>query len=134
MTTGLCINPSKSKCLLLSRSKRAFDVSNIAIRRNFVESVSNLGIIFNGRQKFTVCLEIYGLLYIDSTPFAIRMQLPERFLISVLLHRKFSQAVIPMIYGIHIYNNITRYVFIKRRRDHTSTFSYRILELILIIY
>ena len=44
---GPCINPSKSKCLLLSRTKRTFDVPDNIIRGNkidFVESASNLGI------------------------------------------------------------------------------------------
>ena len=42
---GLCINPSKSKCLYLSRTKRAFNVPDIIIRGNkidFVESPYNL--------------------------------------------------------------------------------------------
>ena len=41
--SGLCINPSKSKCLLLSRTKRAFVVPDIIIRGNkinFVESAN----------------------------------------------------------------------------------------------
>ena len=41
---GLCINPSKSKCLLFSSTKRAFVASDIIIRGNrvdFVESATN---------------------------------------------------------------------------------------------
>ena len=46
------INPPKSKCLLLTRTNRAFAVPEIIIRGNkidFVESLTNLGIIFNSR-------------------------------------------------------------------------------------
>ena len=90
---GLCINPSKSKCLLLSRTKRAFDVSNIIIRGNkidFVESASNLGDIFNGRLTWSnhinvIVGKVYGMLrnlwaVIDVTPFVIRMQLTKTFI------------------------------------------------------
>ena len=60
--------------------------------------------------------KVYGVLrnlwaVIDSTPFAIWMQLAKTFLIPVLA-----------------YNNIARYVFIKGRRDHISQFYYRIFE------
>ena len=43
---------SKSKCLLLSRTKKAFDVPDIVIGGNkidFVEPATNLGVICNGR-------------------------------------------------------------------------------------
>ena len=56
---GLCINPSKSKCLLFSRTKRPFDVADIIIRGNkidFVESASNLGVIFNGPYRLNYLL------------------------------------------------------------------------------
>ena len=49
---GLRMNPSKSKCLLLSSTKIAFVVPNITIRGNkivIIESATNLGITFNGR-------------------------------------------------------------------------------------
>ena len=49
---GLRISPFKSKCLLISRTKRAFVVPNITIKGNkidVVESATNLGITFNGR-------------------------------------------------------------------------------------
>ena len=47
---GLCINPSKSKCSLLSKTKRAFHEPDIIIKGNkivFVESASNLGVILH---------------------------------------------------------------------------------------
>ena len=48
----LSINPSNSKCLLLSRTKTTFVVPDIIISGNkldFVESGTILGITFNGR-------------------------------------------------------------------------------------
>ena len=48
----LCINPFKSKRILLSRTERSFDVPDIIIRGNkidFIESASNLGVIFIDR-------------------------------------------------------------------------------------
>ena len=96
---GLCINLSKSKCLLLSKTKRAFDVPDIVIRGSkidFVESASNLSVIFNGRLTWSnhinfIVGKIYGMLrnlwaVIDSILFAIRKQLAGTFLIPVLLY------------------------------------------------
>ena len=94
----LCINPSKSKGLLLSRTKRAFDAPDIIIRRNkidFLESAFNMGVIFNDRltrsnHNNIIVDKVYDMLrnlwaVIDSTPFAIRMQWAKTFLIPVLL-------------------------------------------------
>ena len=65
---------------------------------------------------------------IDSTPFAIRMQLVEIYLIPVLFYgceifancdshdRKLNMA----------YNNIARYIFLKGHRDHISHLVYQI--------
>ena len=99
LANELCISPSKSKCLLLSRTKRAFDVPDIIIRRNkidFVEQATTLGVIFNGRLMWSnrinvIVDKVYGMrrnlwAVIDSTPFAIHMQLAKTFLIPVLLY------------------------------------------------
>ena len=61
---------------------------------DFVESVFNLGVIFNGRLTWSnyinvIMGKLYGMLrnlwaVIDSSPFAIRMQLDKTFLIPVL--------------------------------------------------
>ena len=40
-SNGLCINPSKSKCLLLSSTKRASDVPDIIIRGNKIDFVES---------------------------------------------------------------------------------------------
>ena len=101
----------------------------------------NRHLIFNGRLTWSNHInvtvgKVYGLLrnlwsVIDSTPFAIRMQLAKKFLIPALLYgseilancdtddrRKLNLA----------YNITARYVFVKGRRDHLSQFSYRIFE------
>ena len=127
------INPSKSKCLLLYYYQG--------------ESAFNLGIIFNGQLRCSNHINVivgkaYGLLrnlwaVIDSTPFAIHMQLAKTFLIPLLLYgseiftnydtddrRKLNLA----------YNNIVRNVFIKRCWDIYHNFLTGYLELILIIY
>ena len=103
---GFCLNPSKSKCLLLSRTEKAYHAPDIFIRGNkidFVKSTSNLDIIFKDRLTWSnhinvILGKVYGLfrkLYvvIDSTPFDICMQ---TFLIPALLsvYQKFSQTVI----------------------------------------
>ena len=67
---GLCINPSKSKCLLVSRTKRAIDVPDIIIRGNkidFAESASSRGVIFNGWLTWSnhinyIVRKVYGML------------------------------------------------------------------------
>ena len=131
---GLCINPSKSKCLLFSRTKREFDVPDIIIKGNkidFVESASNLGVMFNGRQKWSSDInvnvgKVYSMLrnlwaVIDWTPFPIRMQLITTFLIPFLL------------YGSEIFANCDTY---DRRKLETiyHNFLTGYLKLILIIY
>ena len=93
MLMDLYINPCKSKCLLLSGTKKTFDVYDIII--DFVESASNLGVIFNGPPTWpnhinVIVLKVNDMLknlwtVIDSTPFAIRMQLAKTFLIPVIL-------------------------------------------------
>ena len=87
------------KCLLLSRTKRVLAVSDIIIRWNkidFVESASNLSVIFNGRLTWSnyinvIVGKVYGVLrnlwaVIDLTPFTIRMRLAKTYLIPVVLY------------------------------------------------
>ena len=86
-------------CLLLSRTNKAFDVPDIIIRGNkidFVESATYLNIIFNGRLTWSnhinvIVCRAYSILQnlwviINSTHFAIRMQLAKTYLIPVLLY------------------------------------------------
>ena len=53
---GLCINPSKSKCIIHSMTDRSFVIPLLSIRGNqidFVKSATNLGIGFNGRLSWS---------------------------------------------------------------------------------
>ena len=84
---------------LLSRTNKPFVVPDIIITGNkidFVESASNLGIVFNGRLTwyniiYVIVDKVYGMLrnlwaIIYSSPFAIRMQLGKTFSIPILLY------------------------------------------------
>ena len=60
---------------------------------------------------------------VDSTPFVIRMQLAKTFLIPVLLYgfEIFANCDTDDRLKLNLaYNNIARYVFIKRWQDNTS--------------
>ena len=125
---GLCINPTKSKCILMDSSNR--NITNdiqINISSNVIEFVScskNLGVIFNSKLTWSNYIasavgKIYGMLrnlwaVKCSIPFGIRMLLAKTYLIPVLLYgceiyancdandlRKLKAS----------YNNIARYVF-----------------------
>ena len=85
------INLSKTKFKVLSKTNRLFVISELSMKRNkidFAKSVSNLGIVFNGRLLlFNHISAIIGRFYsrlrnlwavIDSTLFIIRMQLRSR--------------------------------------------------------
>ena len=113
-------------------------ILGLSIKRNkidYVESATNLGIVFNDRFSWSSHTSvIVGMLrnlwtVIDSTPFAIRKQLDKTYLIPVLLYgceifancdshdnRKLNLA----------YNNVARYVFLKARREHISHLAYQI--------
>ena len=120
---------------------------DIIIKRNkidFVESASNVGIIFNGRLTWSnhsnvIISKVYGMFrklraVINSTPFAIRMQLAKTFLIPILLYESeiFANCDTDDTDGVNsnlAYNNIGRYVFITGRHHNFLT---GYLELILI--
>ena len=76
-----------------------FLITGLCIKGNkidYVQSATKLGIVFNSRLSWSnhigvIIGRIYGMLRnlwvdIDSTPFAIRMQLAKNCLIPVLLH------------------------------------------------
>ena len=97
---GLCINPTKSECILIVRSNR--NITNdiqIKINSNVIEFVScakNLGVIFNSKLTWSNSIasavgKIYGMLknlyaVKCSIPFGIRMLLAKIYLIPVLLY------------------------------------------------
>ena len=136
---GLYIYPSKSKCIMISRTNISFVIPGLSIKSNkidFVSSATNLDFVFTGRLSWSsdisvIVGKIYSLLWnlwvvMNSTPFAIRMQLAKTYLIPVPLYancnshdnQKHNLA----------YNNtrIARYVFLKGRCNHISHSAYQI--------
>ena len=127
---------------MLSRTNISSVIPELNIKRNKIylaRSATNLGIVFNNKLAWSCHIGvIVGKIYIilrnfwaviDSTPFAIRMRLTKTYLIPVLLYgceiflncdshdnRKLNFS----------YNNITRYVFLKGRRDYISQSAYHI--------
>ena len=78
----LCLNRSKSKCIMLSRTNISFVIPGLSIKGNeidFNESATNLDIIFNDRLSWSIVGRIYSMLrnlwpVIDSTSLRIRIQ------------------------------------------------------------
>ena len=137
---GLCLNPVKSKCLVISR--KAIDTSyfpEIVLNNKqieFVESARNLGLMFTKTLSWNYHIRltigrIYGglrLLWTNHkiTPLKTRIILAKTLLVPIMLYgceifhncdyehkRKLNVA----------YNSIARYIFGLRRYDHVSEFS-----------
>lgn len=148
LANGLSINPLKSKYLLISKSRNNVVLGcNLSIKLgnseiHSVPTASNLGITFNDRLTWSehinlVVGRVYGMLrnlwiIKDSTPFNIRMLLAKTYLVPTLLYgceifancSSDDQRKLKVVY-----NNIARYIFQKRRRDHISSYSYQIFHM-----
>lgn len=143
---GLCINPLKSKCMLLSKRNCNLNldfeikINNTVI--GLVESSSNLGVTFNSQLSWTnhiniVVGKVYGMLrnlwtVQESTPFEIRMLLAKSYLIPVLLYgcEIYSCCDSADFNKLNVaYNNIARYIYRKPSRAHISAFSYQIFNM-----
>ena len=98
---------------------------------HFVESATDLGIIFNGRLTRSnyinvIVGRVYGMLrnlwtVTDSTPFTIRMELAKTYLIPVLLYGSeiFANCDTDDRRKLNLaYNNTARYEFNKGCRDN----------------
>ena len=64
---GLCINPSKFKCIMLSRTNFSFVIPGLSIKGNktdFVKSATNLGIELNDRLSWSnhIYMSLYSML------------------------------------------------------------------------
>ena len=131
---GLCINPTKSKCILIHRSNR--NITNdiqIKISSNVIEFVScskNLGVIFNSKLTWSNHIasavgKIYGMLrnlwaVKCSTPFGIRM----------VLVKTYTNCDANDLQKLKVsYNNIARYVFNRGVRATISVFSQQICNM-----
>ena len=64
---GLCLNPSKSKCIMLSRINISSVISALSIKGNkiyLVGSATNLGIVFNNKLSWSSRISvIVGRIY-----------------------------------------------------------------------
>lgn len=139
-TNGLSLNPIKSKCIIIG-TKSFIQPDDLSIKLSntdiaIVNNAINLGVIFNNR--LTWCDQIrsavgktYGCLrnlYVNSryTPLNIRLLLAKTYMIPKLLYacELFSSCNTVMLNKLNVaFNNIVRYVFGIRGRDHISQFA-----------
>lgn len=142
----LSLNPSKSKCLIIS--KKQIDYNTIPeLRLNnsvleYVNTAKNLGIIFDRTLSWNnhICHatgKVYGMLrclWVSHyyTPIHIRMLLAKSYLMPTLLYGCEIFANCDYIHRRKLntlFNNITRYVFGLKRTDRTSIFSIKIYNI-----
>lgn len=146
LRNGLCLNPLKSKCMVIS--KKSINLSGMHkvklnnVNIDFVETAKNLGIIFNRTLSWNSHInstigKVYGMLRTlwttrFFTPTDIRMLLAKTYLLPTLLYGCEIFANCDSVYKHKlniIYNNITRYIFGLKRRDHVSAFSKKIYNM-----
>lgn len=143
---GLCLNPSKSKCIYFSRRKTVLP-TDITLQFNnarieFVRTTVNLGITFNGQLTWSNHInvsvgKVYGMLrnlwaVKATTPFEIRMLLAKSYLIPVLLYgcELYQNCDSNDYQRLKVtYNNIARYIFNRKRNDRISSYSYQIYNM-----
>lgn len=142
-SNGLCLNPSKSKCIIISDRNFVIPdntnilISNISI--NIVSSAKNLGVTFNDRLNWQDHIvsavgktnAVLRNLYVNQqyTPERIRILLAKSFLVPKLIYgcELFSSCCSKMMRKLNVaFNNIIRYVFQLSRRDHVSEFAIKL--------
>lgn len=143
---GLRINPSKSKCILISkRNGSPIDNINLQIGNSNIELVKtskNLGIFFNDQLTWSNHINItvgkvYGMLrnlwaVKNSTPFEIRMLLAKSYVLPILFYGSeiFYNCDCNDFHKLKVaFNNISRYIFDKRPRDRISSYSYEVFNM-----
>jgi len=139
----LCINPSKSKCLLIG--KKALPIPELDPPRigdqpiHYCETAKNLGITFNRTLSWNnhisaVVGKVYGMLRIlwgsqNYTPIHIRLLLSKTYLVPTLLYgcEIFANSDQASRNKLNVvFNNIARYVFNRRRDQEISEYSKQI--------
>ena len=140
MCNGLCLNPNKTKCLIISRNKCNITLSNTIKLQNksleIVDKAKNLAIIFNSRLQWTDHINskigtVFGMLRIlyrtqSLTPFNIRLLLAKTYLLPTLLYGCELFASLESEYKRkmqRVFNAIARYVYKRRKFDHISDYS-----------
>jgi len=139
----LQINPKKSKCLLIyNKHIDPSSLPTITIDHSIIEYVDkakNLGIMFNttlswNNQINIAVGKVNGMLRClwstqYYTPLEIRLLIAQTYLIPVLLYGCELFANSDAIHSQKLkvcYNNIARYIFKLKRRDHVSEYAYKI--------
>lgn len=143
LKNGLCLNPKKSKCMAIY--KKSIDISFLPkVELNgssieYVDKAKNLGITINKTLSWNdhingVVGRVYGMLRTlwksqSFTPLNIRLLLAKTYLVPTLLYgcELFANSDASSTQKLNIvYNNIARYIFNKKRKDHISEFSKKI--------
>lgn len=144
-TNGLCLNPKKSKCLLITKKTQNnvcfLDLVLGDSKITVVEPVKNLGITFNNHLDWSDHINVItGRLYAMLRnlwctqwfiPQNIRMLLAKTYLIPTLLYgcELFINCDSTSLKKLKVaYNNIARYVFGLRRFDRISFYTQQIFD------
>lgn len=146
VNNALCLNPSKTKLILIS--KRNVTITDDLVVKignsvvNLVQVATNLGLTFNSTLTWTNHInatvgKVRGMLrnlwtVRLSTPFHIRMLLAKSYLIPTLLYgcEIFANCDADTSRKLNVaYNDIARYVFNKSRQARISQFTYQIFNL-----
>lgn len=145
-TNGLALNPSKSKCLVIS--KKILDLTyfpQVTLNNTTVEYVNsarNLGIIFTRNLTWDkhingVVGKAYGtlrMLWVSQsyTPIKTRAMLAKSLILPILVYgcEIFSSCNYACKRKLNVvFNNIIRYIFGLRRYDRVSNFSNCLLSM-----
>jgi len=139
---GLCLNPAKSKYIVISR--KPVDTCDIRLYINDVEielvqKAKNLGITFNSKLSFDDHINVtvaktYGMLRSlcatqQYTPQKVRLLLAKTYLLPKLMYgcEIFANLDHVSLRKMRVLcNNITRYVFNRKRYESVSRLSHQI--------
>lgn len=143
VSNGLCLNPKKSKCIVIhNRSQNPVISSDIKIndqKIDIINSAKNLGVLFNN----TLTWKNHINLVIGQTYSKLRILWSTQFLLPLNIRILLAKTyLIPgLLYGCElfancdsasrrklnvIYNNIIRYVYGLDRFGHVSPFSVKL--------
>lgn len=140
IANGLCLNPGKSKCLVIRKRTTCptleFDISIDNRKIEIVSTAKNLGIVFNSYLTWSNHIStLVGQSYVklrtlwstqSFVPQRVRMLLAKAYLIPKLLYgcELFSSCDSESTRKLNVlYNNIIRYVFGLRKYDHVSSYA-----------
>lgn len=145
LENGLCLNPLKSKCLLIHKRTLSPVIEHEILINNqqieIVKSAKNLGLIFNNNltwsnhvnslvaQTYVKLRTLWSTQFF--TPLKIRILLAKTYLIPGLTYgcELFAECDSTSNRKLNVlFNNITRYVYGLRKREHISSYTKRLYE------